>query len=92
MKSVNNQNNPIAAKVARAAHAYNVKANKVLVGGLGAAALATPASGGLGAAAMKTLDANLSPEAARELLQERKGQLGAIMTAHIQSKAGPVKH
>ena len=57
-------------------------------GGLGAASgqMKGGALGGLGAAAV-----GLSSEAAREILEQNKDRLGAILTGALQSKAGPVR-
>jgi hypothetical protein len=67
-----------------------------MVGGMGAVAggmvSGSPAVtdkmvGGLGAAALS----GLSPEAARDILSQRKDKLSALMTGYLRNQAGPVK-
>lgn len=64
------------------------------VGGAAGFLLKTGKVSSLGGAAPTTSarpQARITPEAARELLKQHQGKLGGIMTAALQSMAGPVK-
>jgi hypothetical protein len=71
-----------------------------IAGALGAGAAGGIVGGalGAGAAGVKTMKGRISgghtrisPEAAREMLKENQGKLGALMAGFIQNQAGPVK-
>jgi hypothetical protein len=106
--TVNTPNPPsMADKIARATSAYSKRANHVGGPGLGGAMAGAllrkkPTAGGLGAAAASGVlgmgaiavggGHRISSEAAREILKENQGKLGAVMSGYVKSLAGPVKH
>lgn len=69
-------------KIGKAAANYSLRANKTSAGMMG----------GIGAAAYERAQQGprFTPEAAREILQEKRDSLGAALGA-IQKFAGPVK-